>query len=107
MSHLACQWTFLSGPRRTIQKDLDIQEYTDSDHDRWFRTRSCSSRDSSSTASERLRLRGRPSVEDLWRELRAATSEIRPDWDLSTPGLGEPWDAGDHSPLSRMGQAVR
>jgi hypothetical protein len=28
---------------------------------------------------------GRPSVIDLWRDLRAVTTEIRPDWDLSTP----------------------
>ena len=32
---------------------------------------------------------GRPSVVDLWHDLRAVTSEIRPDWDLSTPGLRE------------------
>jgi hypothetical protein len=25
------------------------------------------------------------------------SSEIRPDWDLSTPGLREAWDAGDYS----------
>jgi len=25
------------------------------------------------------------------------TSEIRPDWDLSTPGLREAWNAGDFS----------
>ncbi|WP_211177956.1 hypothetical protein [Pseudonocardia acidicola] len=43
------------------------------------------------------RFRGRPSVDDLWRGLRAATSEIRPDWDLSTPGLREAWAAGDRS----------
>ena len=42
---------------------------------------------------------GRPSVDDLWRDLRTATSEIRPDWDLSAPGLREAWDAGDHSPF--------
>ncbi len=29
---------------------------------------------------------GRPSFDELWRDLRAATSEIRPDWDLSHPG---------------------
>lgn len=32
---------------------------------------------------------GRPSVVDLWHDLRAVTREIRPDWDLSTPGLRE------------------
>ncbi|MEI9968238.1 MAG: AhpC/TSA family protein [Terracidiphilus sp.] len=40
---------------------------------------------------------GRPSISDLWRDLRAVTSEIRPDWDLSAPGLREAWKAGDHS----------
>jgi hypothetical protein len=29
--------------------------------------------------------------------LRAASSEIRPDWDLSKPGLREAWNAGDYS----------
>ena len=28
---------------------------------------------------------GRPSVVDLWHDLRTVTSEIRPDWDLATP----------------------
>ena len=32
-----------------------------------------------------------------WRDLRAATAEIRPDWDLSTPGLREAWEDGDLS----------
>jgi hypothetical protein len=40
---------------------------------------------------------GRPSFDDLWHDLRAATKETRPDWDLSTPGLREAWDAGDFS----------
>ena len=40
---------------------------------------------------------GRPSVIDLWHDLRVVTSEIRPDWDLSIPGLREAWNAGDLS----------
>jgi hypothetical protein len=40
---------------------------------------------------------GRLSVEDLRQDLRAVTREIRPDWDLSTPGLREARDAGDRS----------
>ncbi len=28
----APQWTFLSDPGRTVQQDLDIQEYTDPEH---------------------------------------------------------------------------
>ncbi len=34
---------------------------------------------------------------DLSRDLRAVTREIRPDWDLASPGLCEAWDAGDQS----------
>jgi hypothetical protein len=40
---------------------------------------------------------GRPSFDDLWHDLRAATAEIRPDWDLGTPGLREAWAAVDYS----------
>jgi hypothetical protein len=38
---------------------------------------------------------GRPSTTDLWHDLREVTSEIRPDWDLTAPGLRDRWDAGD------------
>jgi len=38
----------------------------------------------------------RPSFEDLRRDLREVTREIRPDWDLAAPGLRENWEAGDH-----------
>ena len=48
---------------------------------------------------------GRPSVDDLWRDLRAATSEIRPDWDLGARPR-EAWDAGDSLALPRLGQAA-
>jgi len=36
-------------------------------------------------------------IGDLWHDLRAVISEIRPDWDLSTRGLREAWNAGDSS----------
>ena len=95
---VGAQWPFLSDPGRIVQKGLDIQEYTDPVNDPmipytfvlkpglvihsmyngyWFW--------------------GRPSLDDLWRDLRAASSECRPDWDLSKPGLREAWAAGDYS----------
>jgi peroxiredoxin len=95
---LGAQWTFLSDPERSVQKDLDIAEYTDPEHNPMI--------------PHTLVLKpgliiysiyngywfwGRPSVADLWRDLRAVTSEIRPDWDLSTPGLREAWNAGNLS----------
>jgi peroxiredoxin len=91
-------WPFLSDPGRTVQQDLDIQEYTDPDNNPmvpytlvlkpglvvhsiyngyWFW--------------------GRPSVNDLWRDLREASAEVRPDWDLGKPGLREAWERGDYS----------
>ncbi len=95
---VGANWTFLSDAGRKVQKDLDIQEYTDPYHDPmvpytlvlkpglvihsiyngyWFW--------------------GRPSIEDLRRDLRDVTRAIRPDWDLGTPGLREAWAAGDRS----------
>ena len=40
---------------------------------------------------------GRPSLADLWHDLRITSSEIWPDWDLSAPGLREGWNAGNLS----------
>ena len=92
------QWTFLSDPGRTIQQDLDIQEYTDPDHDPMIpHTLVLKPGLVIHSIYNGYWFWGRPSVDDLWRDLRAASSEIRPDWDLSTPGLREAWDAGDHS----------
>jgi hypothetical protein len=39
----------------------------------------------------------KPNDEDLRRDLREVTREIRPDWDLSAPGLRAAWDVGDHA----------
>src|SRR3978361_1711423 len=83
---VGAQWPFLSDPGRIVQRDLDIAEYTDPHtapmipptpalkpglvvhsiyNGYWFW--------------------GRPSFYDLWRDLRVANAEIRPDWDLSKP----------------------
>jgi peroxiredoxin len=95
---VGAQWTFLSDAGRKVLKDLAIQEYTDPFHDPmiphtfvlkpglviysiyngyWFW--------------------GRPSFEDLRRDLREVTREVRPDWDPAADGLRQTWEAGDHS----------
>jgi peroxiredoxin len=95
---VGAQWPFLSDPGRTIQKDLDIQEYTDPDHDPMIpHTFVLKPGLVIHSVYDGYWFWGRPSVHDLWRDLRSASSEIRPDWDLSKPGLREAWDAGDHS----------
>ena len=93
---VGAQWPFLSDTRRVVQRDLDIQEYTDPHHDPmiphtivlepglviykiyngyWFW--------------------GRPSTTDLWNDLRAIFQKVRPDWDPTAPGLRENWEHGD------------
>lgn len=95
---VGAQWTFLSDPRRIVQKALDIAEYTDPTHDPmvphtlvlepglviysiyngyWFW--------------------GRPSPAELRRDLRAVASKVRPDWDLGRADLRAAWDAGERS----------
>ena len=97
---VGAQWSFLSDPERKVQKDLDIQEYTDPEHDPMI--------PHTIVLKPRLEVHrvyngywfwGRPSVEDLRQDLREVTREIRPDWDLSKPGLRRKWDAGDWSPF--------
>ena len=95
---VGAQLPFLSDPGRTVQRDLDIAEYTDPEHNPMI--------------PHTLVLKpgliihriyngywfwGRPSFYDLWHDLREATKEIRPDWDLATPGLRQAWDAHDYS----------
>jgi hypothetical protein len=83
-----------------VQKDLDIQEYTDPDNDPMIpHTLVLKPGLVIHSIYNGYWFWGRPSFIDLWHDLRAATRDIRPDWDLSTGGLREAWDAGDWSPF--------
>ena len=94
-SGVGAHWPFLSDPRRIVQKDLDIAEYTDPAHNPmiphmivlepglviykiyngyWFF--------------------GRPTLEELRQDLRAVTRKCRPDWDITTPELKAAWEQG-------------
>ncbi len=102
---VGAEWPFLSDPRRIVQKDLDIVEYTDPHHNPMI--------PHTFVLAPGLKIHsiyngywywGRPSNEDLRRDLRDVTKAIRPDWDLATPGLRERWDANDraeHWPYGR------
>ena len=88
-------WPFLSDPRRIVQKDLDIIEYTDPQHNPmiphtvvlepglvihkiymgyWFF--------------------GRPTMEELRKDLRAVTKKCRSDWDITTEEMKLAWQEG-------------
>jgi peroxiredoxin len=93
-------WTFLSDPGRIVQRDLDIQEYTDTVNDPMIpHTLVLKPGLVVHSIYNGYWFWGRPSVEDLRQDLRSVTAEIRPDWDLSTPGLRDRWDAGDFAPF--------
>jgi peroxiredoxin len=95
---VGANWTFLSDPGRKVQKDLDVQEYTDPHHDPMIpHTLVLKPGLGIHSVYNGYWYWGRPSIEDLRRDLREVTREIRPDWDLSKPGLREAWDAGDRS----------
>jgi peroxiredoxin len=93
---VGAHWPFLSDAGRTIQKDLDIAEYTDPTHNPmiphtivlepglivhkiyngyWFF--------------------GRPTVEELRQDLRAVLKKCRPDWDITAPELRAAWGRGE------------
>jgi peroxiredoxin len=91
-------WTFLSDAGRKVQKDLEIQEYTDPHHDPMVpHTFVLKPGLVVHTIYNGYWFWGRPSVEDLRRDLRDVTREIRPDWDPAAPGLREAWESGDKS----------
>jgi peroxiredoxin len=99
---VGAQWTFLSDAGRRLQKDLDIQEYTDSHHNPMVpHTLVLKPGLVIHSVYNGYWFWGRPSIDDLWRDLREATREIRPDWDLSASGLRQAWDAGDRSRFYR------
>lgn len=92
---VGAHWPFLSDPRRVVQKDLDIAEYTDPTHNPmiphtivlepglviykvymgyWFFAR--------------------PTAEELRQDLRAVIKKCRPDWDITAPEMKAAWQQG-------------
>jgi peroxiredoxin len=93
---LGAQWPFLSDPGRKVQKDLDIAEYTDPHNDPMIPF--------TFVLEPGLRIFkfydgywywGRPSNDDLRRDLRELFQKIRPDWDITDPELRAAWDRGE------------
>src|ERR1041384_3015594 len=77
---VSAQWPFLSDPERTIQRDLDIQEYTDPEHDPMIpHTLVLAPGLVVHSLYNGYWFWGRPSVEDLRRDLREVFQEVRPD----------------------------
>jgi peroxiredoxin len=78
---VGAHWTFLSDPGRKVQKDLDIAEYTDSEHNPMI---------------PHVIVLERPTLEELRQDLRVVLRKCRPDWDITTPELKADWAKGEH-----------
>ena len=104
---VGAQWTFLSDPGRKVQKDLDIAEYTDPDHDPMI--------PHTLVLEPGLRVHkvyngywffGRPTIEELRLDLRAVLQRCRPDWDISKPELRAAWASGDKKRFHPYGKTL-
>jgi peroxiredoxin len=103
---IGAHWPFLSDAGRVVQKDLDIAEYTDPAHNPmiphtivlepglivfkiyngyWFF--------------------GRPTIEELRRDLREVSRKCRPDWDIATAEMKEAWKRGEKLRFYPYGQS--
>jgi peroxiredoxin len=105
---LGATWPFLSDPGRIVQKDLDIAEYTDPEHNPMI--------PHTFVLEPGLRIFriyngywfwGRPSNEDLRHDLREITRKIRSDWDISTPEMRAKWDSGQRDDFWPYGRTMR
>jgi hypothetical protein len=79
-----------------VQQDLNTAEYTDPDHNPMIPY--------TLVLGPGLKIFriyngywywGRPSIEELRRDLREITRAIRPDWDITLPELREAWERED------------
>lgn len=105
---LGAQWTFLHDDRRVIQKDLDIAEYTDSQHNPMV--------PHTFVLEPGLRIHkiyngywywGRPSTWELHQDLRDITQRIRPDFDIGDAALRKEWEQGQKEHFFPYGHSFR
>jgi hypothetical protein len=95
-SAVSAEWPFLSDPARIVQRDLDIAEYTDPAHDQMVpHTIVCDPGLVIAKIYNGYWFFGRPTVEELRKDLRAALQRCRWDWDLSTADVRAAWARGE------------
>lgn len=79
---LDARWTFLSDERRTWQSALDLREITDTVHDPYLPTVLVCDPDLTVRAAyDGYWMWGRPTLHELWADLRAVTAAIRDDFE--------------------------
>ena len=103
---VGAQWPFLSDPGRIVQKDLDIQEYTDPEHDPMIpHTLVLKPGLVVHSIYNGYWFWGRPSVVDLWHDLRAVTQRDPPRLGPQHPRAARGLGRGRPLALPRLEQA--
>ncbi len=106
---VGAEWPFLSDPEHTVQRDLDIKEYTDP-HDPMV--------PHTFVLEPGLRIFriyngywywGRPTIGELHQDLRGVLQKTRVDFDLHASGLPEAWERGERDQflVESVGPAIR
>jgi peroxiredoxin len=102
---VGAQWTFLSDPGRKVQKDLDIAEYTDPQHNPMIpHTVVLEPSRRVYKVYDGYWFFGRPTVEELRLDLRAVLKRCRPDWDITGPEWRAAWESGDKAKFFPYGR---
>jgi peroxiredoxin len=97
-SGIGAEWPFLSDPDRIVQRDLDIAEYTDPEHDQMVpHTIVCEPNLVIYKIYNGYWFFGRPTLEELRHDLRAILTMHRWDWDLSDPSVRASWESGERN----------
>ena len=105
---LGADWPFLYDQKRIVQQDLDIAEYTDPTHDPMLPY--------TLVLKPGLKIFkvyngywfwGRPTTDELHRDLREVSMEVRPDWKIDTPEMREKWERGQKDAFYPYGQSTK
>jgi peroxiredoxin len=104
---LGAHWPFLIDPERTVQRDLDIVEYTDRQHNPMIPyTLVLEPGLVIYSVYNGYWYWGRPSSAELRADLRAVTEKVRPDWDITAPGVRQAWERGDKGSFWPYGKTL-
>lgn len=102
---VGAHWTFLSDPGRTLQRDLDIAEYTDPTHNPMIpHTLVLEPGRRVYKIYNGYWFFGRPTVEELRLDLRVVLQRCRPDWDISSASQRTAWADGDKAQFYPYGK---
>jgi peroxiredoxin len=106
-SAVAAPWPFLSDPARTVQHDLDIPEYTDPEHNPMVpHTIVCAPGLVIHSIYNGYWFFGRPTVEELRKDLRAVLQASRWDFDLGDPEVRAAWERGEKDKFYPYGKTT-